>query len=68
MKTSITVSELNDESGIFQLGGGTEKIMFGSESDFLHNPSLMNKVPTQAEPNNRYIFSSLYLGQGNDLL
>ena len=42
--------------------------MFGSESDFLHNPSLMNKVPTQAEPNNRYIFSCLYLGQGKDLV
>ena len=62
MSTSLTVSELNDESGIFQLDGGTEKIMFGSESDFLHNPSLMNKVPTKAEPNNRYIFSCLYLG------
>ena len=68
MKTSITVSELNDESGIFQLDGGTEKIMFGSESDFLLNPSLLNKLPTQEEPNNRYIFSSLYLGQGKDLL
>ena len=68
MKGEITVFQLNDETGIFHLDGGTERTMFGSESDFILNPSSLNKLPTQAEPDNAYIFSSLYLGQGKDLM
>ena len=41
--------------------------MYGNESDFMLNPSSMNKIPTEAEPNNRYIFTSLHFGQGKDL-
>ena len=42
--------------------------MFGSESNFVLYPSSLHTLPTEAEPDNAYIFSSLYLGQGKDLV
>ena len=67
IKTEIMVSKLNDESGLFNFDGGVEETMHSIESDLQLNPSAMNKIPTQAEPNNRYIFTSIYFGQGKDL-
>ena len=67
IKTEIVVSKLIDESGLLNFDGGTEQTIYGNESDFMLNPSVYNKNPTEEEPDNAYIFTSLYFGQGKDL-
>lgn len=42
--------------------------MHGLESDFILNPSGLNVPPTEEEPDNKYIFTSIYFGQGKDLV
>ena len=42
--------------------------MYGNESDFLLNPSIFNKNPTEEALDNAYIFTSVYFGQGKDLI
>ena len=67
MQTMVDISHLNDESSLIQLGGGTEKTLYSMESDKILNSSTHKNFPTDQEPDNTYIFTSLYVGQGKDL-
>jgi len=68
VKSEIIVTSLNDNSSLLQLTGATSSTFYDMLNLGINNPSSSNKLPTEEAPDNKYLFTSLYIGQGKDLL
>ncbi len=64
---SLRTSQLNDETSFIQIGNAEESLFYGQYGKPEIRPSAWNEFPTEAEPNNKYKFTSLTIQINPDL-